>query len=236
MRTNSRLLSAFTRFAALAVTLLIAACGTNPSLKNAAPLASLPQPTALQEYLIQPGDNLDIRFFYNPELNEQQQVRPDGRISLQLVGEQAVAGHTPHDVEMMLRNQYSRDLKQPEIAVIVRGFGGQKAYVDGEVGHPGMVDLTGGLTALQAVAQAGGATKTGETDSVILIRRVNGKPTAVQLNLKSAIEGTDIGQDIQLRPYDIVFVPRSAIANVNIFIDQYFRSNVPIPFGFGYTF
>lgn len=215
---------------------LLAACG-GPTLKNPTPLSALPEATAAQpEYLIQPGDNLDIRFFYNPELNELQQVRPDGRISLQLVGEQNVAGRTPHQVESLLRQQYERDLKQPEIAVIVRGFGGQKAYVDGEVGKPGMVDLTGGLSALQAVAEAGGAKTTGRLEQVILLRRVDGHPVAVPLNLQNALEGTDMGQDIQLRPYDVVYVPRTGVADVNLFMEQYFRQNMPIPFGFGYSF
>lgn len=235
MRTDKRTLTRLLRLFLVTLPIGLAACA-GPTLKQGTPLSSLPQATAQQEYLIQPGDNLDIRFFYNPELNEQQQVRPDGRISLQLVGEQAVAGHTPHDVETMLRSRYATELKQPEIAVIVRGFGGQRAYVDGEVGHPGMVDLTGGITALQALAQSGGAKNTADLDDVILIRRVNGKPVAVALNLKAAIEGSDFGQDIPLRPYDVVYVPRTAIANLNQFIDQYFRQNVPIPFGFGYTF
>lgn len=235
MRIDRQTPPRLVHFILAALLLAVSAC-SSPTLNHGAPLASLPQPTALQEYLIQPGDNLDIRFFYNPELNEQQQVRPDGRISLQLVGEQLVAGHTPHEVETLLRTRYATELKQPEIAVIVRGFGGQRAYVDGEVGRPGMVDLTGGMTALQAVAQSGGAKTSADLDDVILIRRVNGQPVAVTLNLKSAIEGADFGQDIQLRPYDVVYVPRSAISNLNLFIDQYFRQNVPIPFGFGYTF
>ncbi|HIJ63186.1 MAG TPA: sugar transporter [Rhodospirillaceae bacterium] len=223
------------RFFLLLLSLPLAACSTSPSLHHPTPLASLPQPTAVQDYQIQPGDNLDIRFYYNPELNEQQQVRPDGRITLQLIGEQAVAGRTPHELETALRSKYTGELKQPEIAVIVRGFGGQKAYVDGEVGRPGMVDLTGGMTALQALAQSGGAKTTGELDEVILIRRVDGKPVAVPLDLAKALDGKDLGQDVQLRPYDVLFVPRSAIANLNTFIDQYFRQNVPIPFGAGYT-
>jgi protein involved in polysaccharide export with SLBB domain len=214
---------------------LLAACASTPSVQNPGSLAQLAPPTTTQQYLIQPGDDLDIRFFYNPELNETQRVRPDGRISLQLVGEQDVAGRTPHDVETQLRHSYEHELKQPEIAVILRGFGGQKAYVDGEVGHPGAVELNGGVTALQAVASAGGFKNTGRLDSVIIIRRVDGRPVAVPVNLKAAIEGTDFEQDVQLRPYDVVFVPRSKIADVNIFIDQYFRQNMPIPFGFGYT-
>jgi len=108
--------------------------------------------------------------------------------------------------------------------------------VDGEVGHPGAVELNGGVTALQAVASTGGVKNTARLDSVIIIRRVDGHPVAVPVNLKAALEGTDFEQDVQLRPYDVVFVPRSQISDVNLFIDQYFRQNVPIPFGFGYTF
>lgn len=220
----------------LLLSIPLAACSSGSDLRHPTPLAALPQPTAVQDYQIQPGDSLDIRFFYNPELNEQQLVRPDGRITLQLVGEELVAGRTPHELETALRTEYSHELKQPEIAVIVRGFGGQKAYVDGEVGRPGMVDLQGGLSALQALAQSGGAKATADLDDVILIRHVDGKPVAVPLDLQDALNGDDLGQDIQLRPYDVLFVPKTAIANLNTFIDQHFRQNVPLPFGFGYTF
>jgi len=235
MRNDSRTFARFKMSALLGLLALLAAC-SSPSVQNPGSLAQLAKPTAPQEYLIQPGDDLDIRFFYNPELNETQRVRPDGRIALQLVGEQDVAGHTPHEVEGQLRQSYEHELKQPEIAVILRGFGSQKAYVDGEVGHPGAVELNGGVTALQAVASTGGVKNTARLDSVIIIRRVDGHPVAVPVNLKAALEGTDFEQDVQLRPYDVVFVPRSQISDVNLFIDQYFRQNVPIPFGFGYTF
>lgn len=218
----------------LLLSLPLAACSSNPGPRHTTALA--PPAAAAQDYQIQPGDSLDIRFFYNPELNEQQLVRPDGRITLQLIGEEVVAGRTPHELETTLRNEYSHELKQPEIAVIIRGFGGQKAYVDGEVGRPGMVDLQGGLSALQALAQSGGAKATADLDDAILIRRVDGKPVAVPLNLEGARDGKDLGQDIQLRPFDVLYVPKSTIANVNTFIDQYFRQNVPIPFGAGYTF
>ena len=222
------------RLLSLLLSLPLAACSSGSEPRHQ--ISSLPTPTAAQDYQIQPGDNLDIRFFYNPELNEQQLVRPDGRITLQLIGEEVVAGRTPHELETALRNEYSHELKQPEIAVIIRGFGGQKAYVDGEVGRPGMVDLQGGLSALQALAQAGGTKATADLDDAILIRRVDGKPLAVPLNLEDARNGKDLGQDLQLRPYDVLYVPKSAIANINTFIDQYFRQNVPIPFGAGYTF
>ena len=70
---------------------------------------------------------------------------------------------------------------------------------------------------------------------VLVIRRSGTpQPVVIPLDLEAAISGTDTSQDILLQPYDIVYVPRTAIAEVNQFIDQYFRQNIPIPFGVGY--
>ncbi|SNB46147.1 polysaccharide biosynthesis/export family protein [Geobacter sp. DSM 9736] len=188
-----------------------------------------------EEYRIQPGDQLDIKFFYNPELNEQLVVRPDGRISLQLVNELMAAGMTPGQLTEKLRTSYSGQLKQPEVAVIVRTFNDQRVYVDGEVFRPGVVPLPGPMTVLQSISQAGGMKETARLDEVLVIRK-NGqsKPVTIIVNLEDAIEGTDHGQDITLLPHDIVVVPRSKIANVNVWVDQYLRRNIPIPIGVGW--
>ena len=76
--------------------------------------------TPPQDYQIQVGDQLDIKFFFNPELNESIPVRPDGRIALQLVGEIAVVGHTVEEIRDILIKNYSGQLKNPEIAVLLR--------------------------------------------------------------------------------------------------------------------
>ncbi|NIT01074.1 MAG: sugar transporter, partial [Candidatus Latescibacteria bacterium] len=104
--------------------------------------AARPPPLTEQEYVIQPGDQLDIKFYYNSELNEQVTVRPDGRISLQLANETAAAGKTPAELTQLLTEKYSRDLKKPEITVIVRSFSALKVFVGGEVNRPGILDLT----------------------------------------------------------------------------------------------
>lgn len=210
----------------------LAACNsrvaTNPSPIPAAT-------TATQAYRIEPGDELDIRFFYNPELNEEVMVRPDGSISLPLVGEVRAAGRTPTEVEQNLRDQYSRELRQTAITVIVKGFAGQRVYVDGEVGTPQMVNIAGNLTAMQAVASAGGFKPSARKGEVLVIRRTGGpKPAVIPVNLDEVISGADTSQDIVLEPYDIVFVPKRAIAEMNEFIDLYIRQNIPIPFGVGY--
>jgi protein involved in polysaccharide export with SLBB domain len=195
------------------------------------------RPYTEQEYRVQVGDQLDVKFFYNPELNEQVTVRPDGRISLQLVHEIMVAGLTPAQLTDLLTKKYAPELKRPEITVIVRSFGAHKIYVDGEVTKPGMVPLIGFMTVLQAISQAGGMKDTARTSEVVIIRRgENNEPLVSRVNLRRVINGTDMSQDITLKSFDIVYVPRSPIANVNVWVDQYIRKNIPISTGFGYTF
>ena len=84
------------------------------------------QPPALHN---PPGDQLDIKFFYNPELNEAVTLRPEGKISLQLVDEVQAAGLPPAELDARLTEAYSRELKKPMVSVIVRSFKGQRIYV-----------------------------------------------------------------------------------------------------------
>lgn len=190
----------------------------------------------LKEYFIQTGDQLDIKFFYNPELNETVTVRPDGRISLQLAPEITAAGLTPAQLTDTLMKNYAKELANPGITVIVRSFSSQRVYVDGEVNRPGMVAMTGPLTVLQAVAEAGGFKDTAASQ-VLVIRKTQDKtPVAIGVDLDDARNAVQGSQDILLAPYDVVHVPKSRVANVNKFVDQYIRRNIPIPFGMTYGF
>jgi polysaccharide export outer membrane protein len=202
-----------------------------PPLGVAGASAQSPPP----EYRIQAGDELEIKFFYSPTLNEKVTVRPDGRISLQLIPEFVVADLTPAALTERLTQLYSKELRQPQVAVIVQGFASQRVYVDGEVGKPGMLPLQGVTTVLQAIAQAGGAKESARLDEVVVIRRgAPGKPIAFRLNLRKARSGADFAQDVELAPFDVIFVARSRVSNVNLWMDQYIRKNIPIPFGLQY--
>ena len=220
---------------ALALSLLLVTPITTraqtPPAASLSPPASMADASADQEYRIQIGDELGIKFFYNSDLNEQVIVRPDGRISLQLIPEIVVANMSPAELTKELTRLYSAELRQPRVTVIVRGFGSQRVFVDGEVGRPGMVPILGLMTALQAIAEAGGMTQTARATEVIVIRRgAPNKPVLFSLDMKKARDGTDMSQDISLAPFDVIYVPRSRIANVNAWVDQYIRKNIPIPF------
>lgn len=182
-----------------------------------------------KEYTIAAGDTLDIRFRNNPELNELAlPVRPDGRITLPLAQDVKAAGLTPAQLTAALTEKYAVELKKPEIAVIVRTFADQRVFVDGEVVGPRLVELRGPTTVMRAITQAGGLRETARLSNVIVIRKdFEGQPMAANLDLRKVINGTDMSQDIYLMPYDIVYVPKSHIANYLKFVDEYINRAVP---------
>lgn len=191
-----------------------------------------------QEYILQAGDVLDIKFFYNSELNELLPIRPDGRISLQLIDEVKAAGITPSELDRVLTEKYSVILENPEIAVIVKEFGGHKAYIGGEVNNPSVISLVGNITALQAILNAGGFRETAQPSNIIIISKgPDNSATVRTVDLEKVISGDAEGTDLLLKPYDIVYVPKSQIANANKFVDQYINNIVPdfLSVGFSYT-
>lgn len=223
---------------AVSLVVLLASCAS--TVKNPAPLAaSVPSanenPPA--EYIIQAGDVLSIKFFENQELNEDVRVRPDGRISLQLVNEIVAAGRTPAELTEVISEKYAAEFKRPKAAVIVRSFSHQKVYVTGEVQRPDVIDLVGRTTVLQAISQVSGFKDTARKDEIVLIRKKeDGSAQVFQLNIEGVIAGTDTSQDVVLRPLDIVYVPKSPIANVNQWVEQYISKVVPsfVVFSFDY--
>ena len=175
-------------------------------------LKNMETPGVQADYRIRSGDELGIKFFFNQELNEENLiVRPDGHISLQLVNEVLAAGLTPKELKHLLEEKYRSTLSNPEVAVIVRSVKvPNQVYVDGDVDQPGAFEIVGSLTVLQAIALARGLKDTASQADVVVIRRVPGqKPMVIKLDLKSALTGRDLSQDIYLQPSDLVYVPRS---------------------------
>ena len=206
---------------ALAATLLTGACALHIPRLPDDPGVIEPQ----GEYRIGGGDALSIKLFYTSELNEDVTVRPDGRISLQLVGDVPVAGRTPEEVSQELRERYAGYLTRPDVTVIVRGFGSQKAFVGGEVKSPSMINIDGRMTLADAVFQAGGALDTAALSSVILIRSKAGGRDVYRVNLSGGLEGEDPVP--VLRPYDVVYLPKSFIAQVGMYVDLYINRIIP---------
>jgi protein involved in polysaccharide export with SLBB domain len=190
-------------------------------------------PVTEEAYRIQPGDELEVRFFHTPEQNVILPVRPDGLISLPLAYEVRAAGRTPEELRQDLVQRYTQELMKPEIAVIVRTITGYQVHVGGEVGRAGVLELTGPATVLQAVFQAGGFLTSASPEHTIVVRRHDdGGYEIHELDLAAVLEGEDARGNMLLQPFDVVFIPRSRVAEVNKWVDLYIRRNIPITFSY----
>lgn len=190
------------------------------------------------EYILQANDVLDIKFPYEPQLNERVTIRPDGKISLQIVDEIDAEGLTCAQLDEVLTEKYSTVLNKPELSVIAREFSGQKVYVGGEVLDPGIINLNGKMTALEAIFAAGGFRETAEPKSVIVISRSPQNTRLVRkVDLEGVLVGAAAGKELFLEPFDVIHVPKSAVAEANKFVDQHIRKMIPVNLsaGFSYT-
>jgi protein involved in polysaccharide export with SLBB domain len=213
----------------LALIALGAGCTPRPS-NVGSDIAALAPPAApqaaVQDYRIQPLDELHVRFTYQPDQNEQVPVRPDGRISLATTGEIMVAGMTPAEVERLVAEKSAGRLRNPEVFVIVTKVAEQRVYVAGEVNHPGYVTLQPGMSPLQAIFQTGGFRPTAKLDSVLLLTPAAGKWSAARMNMEQVVQD-GVAERVRLHPGDVVFVPMTWIADMNVVVDQYVRGLIP---------
>jgi protein involved in polysaccharide export with SLBB domain len=194
----------------------------------------LPQPQSVA-YRMVPGDLLSIKFYGNPELNEDVPIRPDGAISLAYIGDVPVAGLTPGELDSDLTRRYTGELARPRVTVVVREFGNQRVYVGGEVGKPGVIAMKGSLTLMQALQEAGSLTPSSRRQQVVLIRTTaDGKRIGRTIDIRPLVSGAEPGMDVPLQALDVVFVPRTRISNVDLFVEQYIRQLLPITPGLGF--
>lgn len=186
-------------------------------------------------YRFYPGDELEISVPSAPEFNKTQTVGPDGRISMGLVGRVMAADRTPEELQDALGQAYSRDLLRPNVEVALKTATPLKVFVGGEVNNAGVFDMAGDSDALRAIIQAGDFKPTARRSSVVIIRRgPDGRGMIRTVNMAAGLKRP--AQDlVPLRRFDIVYVPRSRVAEAALFIQQYFRDLSPVQFGFSYA-
>ena len=180
-------MSVIYRHAVAIIAVTAIGCGTVPSDRAGDPRLAqttklsaeqcidraMANPTADDEsnYLIQPGDVLAIHFYLSPEFDDEVIVRPDGRITVRMVGEISAKGRTPAQLAEDLDRAYSRELTSPTATVHVKASPSRQIYVDGQVSHPGSFPMEPRMSTLQAIAVAGGLTIDAAPGSAVLIRR-----------------------------------------------------------------
>jgi protein involved in polysaccharide export with SLBB domain len=182
-----------------------------------------------RSYVIQRGDELAIDFYLDPEFNDQVAVSPTGNITLRLIGSLPAAGLTPSQLAQNIDKKYLTELRSPDAVVHVKNMPEREVYVQGQVNKPGSFPLQNGMTALQAIADAGGVTPDANDGGVVLIRRdACGRAAGERIDVASAIKDPGNGEDAVLVPRDIIVVPRSRISNIGLFVRQYIRDLLPI--------
>ena len=158
------------------------------------------------KYIIGPDDVLQITVWKEPTLSGAVPVRPDGMISMALLGDVRAAGLTPMQLSTNLSLQLKKYVQDPLVTVVVTSVNSQRIFLVGEVGHVGAIPLTPGMTPLQAIAAAGGLTPFAKSKHIYILRGPEGKQQKIPFNYKAALRGEN-QQNITLLPNDTVVVP-----------------------------
>jgi polysaccharide export outer membrane protein len=185
-------------------------------------------------YRLYAGDQIEVRVPSAPELSQKTlTVQPDGRISMPLIGQVAVADRTVGDAEALLTQAYAGQLIHPQVEVAVTTASPIRVFVGGEVDKPGVYDMPGPIDALQAVIQAGGFKTTAKRSQVVIIRRgADGRAMLRTADLLRGIYRPQTVDAVPLRRFDIVYVPRSGVAEIGLFMQQYLRDALPVTFSY----
>lgn len=189
-------------------------------------------------YRLAAGDELALRFLVNPDLNAPVIIGPDGRGVFPLVGPIKVAGLTADEAANLVTASYASALRQPAVEVLVTNYASAQIYVGGEVRDPGVHPVKGALTVGQAIMTAGGFANTARTGKVAVIRQRPGDSRVLLkiVDVKSLLaHGSGDGADFAVLPGDLIFVPRSRIAEVDLFTQQYLTGAVPFSTSVSYS-
>lgn len=157
-------------------------------------------------YVIGADDSLQVTVWKQPSFSGAFPVRPDGMISMVMLGDIRAAGRTPTQLSDDITERLKKYIQDPVVSVVVLAVNSQKIFLVGEVNHTGPVMLTPGMTPLQAIAAAGGLTMFANQKHIYILRGVQGKQQKIPFNYKKALKG-DNSQDISLQPGDTIVVP-----------------------------
>jgi polysaccharide export outer membrane protein len=175
-----------------------------PGGTQSAALASSPVDAAT--YVIGAEDGLQVTVWKDPTLSGTFPVRPDGMISMTLLGDVQAAGLTPMQLTANLTEKLKKYIQEPVVSVVVVAVNSKRVFVVGEVGHVGPMAMTPGMTPLQAIATAGGLTPFAHGAKIYILRGEPGKQKQIPFDYKKALKG-DAKQQISLQPGDTIVVP-----------------------------
>jgi protein involved in polysaccharide export with SLBB domain len=181
-----------------------------------------------ETYRLEAPDEIEISVLPQAELNRTVTIRPDGKISMPLIGDVFVEGMTPGEASEKLTEEYLKYTKNPSVSVIVTGFNSKKIYVVGEVFRQGPYPYTGTTTVFEAVEEAGSFTRRASLGRVILVRGDLENPQVIDVNLKDVVRSGVQRNDLHVQPNDIVYVPPNGFAKAGYAVEQVLFPFMPI--------
>jgi len=161
------------------------------------------------EYVIGPGDSLQVFVWRSTDLSVTVPVRPDGRFSMPLLQDVQAAGKSPSQVAEEIKRGLADYVRDPQVTVIVQTIGGGtgKVSVVGEATTPKTIVYRAGLTLMDAMIEAGGLTQFANGNDARLVRVVNGKPKEFRLRVADLMKDGDTTANIELAPGDVIRIP-----------------------------
>jgi protein involved in polysaccharide export with SLBB domain len=210
--------------------LLLAACSTTQDIR---PVEREPQgfaawSDAAPAYRLGVGDRLKVDFLMTPEMAQEASVEPDGFISLRAAGRVEAQNRTAAELETAVAAAARPGLRHPVVTLSVTEARAARVIVGGAVMRPGVYPLPARPSTLEAVMLAGGFSPESRMDQVVVIRqRPDGASMLRTVDLRRFVSSGAPGESVALASEDIVFVPRSRIAEVNLWIDQNINRLLP---------
>ena len=166
---------------------------------------SLAEPA--QTYVIQPGDVLEVSVWREEGLTKEVLVRPDGGLSFPLVGSVQASGKSIEELQTEVSEKLKRYIPDPSVTVATLKLDGNKVYVIGKVNRAGEFPATRNVDVVQALAMAGGMTPYAAANKIRILRRDQGKQTAIPFAYGDIEKGENLEQNIVLQAGDVVVVP-----------------------------
>jgi polysaccharide export outer membrane protein len=180
-------------------------------------------------YKLRSGDSILLNFVYVPEFNHTLTVQPDGYITLRGIGDLRAGGLSVAELEKAIELSYGPIMKDPDVSVELKDFEKPFFLAQGELQKPGKYELRGNITLSEAVAIAGGLNPGAKHSQVLLFRRSTAGEVAVrEIDLKRVLRGKDLTGDVNIRPGDMVFVPKSRLSKIRDYANlTYLRLLLP---------
>jgi polysaccharide biosynthesis/export protein len=158
------------------------------------------------DYVIGPDDVLNIVFWRDADMTQQVTVRPDGNITLPLIGDIKAAGLPPAELKDIITKAAAKFIEDPNVTVVVSQINSRNVFVTGGVARPGPYPISGQMTVVQILAVAGGLTEFADAKNVRIMRVENGQTRQYKFNYNEFMDGKNLDQNILLKPGDTVMV------------------------------